>query len=212
VKPAEQAAVRGGPVDRLLVAARRISRVATWIGGVLILAAAVLVAIDVLLRKFFVVTLGGADELAGYALAIGSALAFAFALLERAHIRIDTLYLILPRRIAAVLDIAGLVAFTTFMALLTRRAVSVLEQSIQAGSTSMSRLGTPLAWPQALWVAALGLFLLVAGLLIVRAVMAFVAGDLDTVRRLAGPRTVDEDLDAGRRATLADSAEGEPGR
>jgi TRAP-type mannitol/chloroaromatic compound transport system permease small subunit len=211
MKDGRQAEKRGGAVDRLLAVARRISRIATWLGGALILAAAVLVAVDVLMRKLFVVTLGGADELAGYALAIGSALALAFALLERAHIRIDTLYLVLPARIAAVLDITGLVAFTTFMTLLTHRAAAVLEQSIQAGSTSMSRLGTPLAWPQTLWVAGLGLFLMVAALLIVRAVMAFITGDVDAVRRLAGPRTLDEELDAGRRAIRLERVEEELG-
>jgi TRAP-type mannitol/chloroaromatic compound transport system permease small subunit len=187
-------------MDRLLLLARRISRIATWIGGLLILVAALVVAVDVLLRKLFVVTLGGADEIAGYSLAIGSSLAFAFALLERAHIRIDTLYLLLPRRLAAILDIVALVSFTAFMALLTRYAYAVLDQSIQAGSVSMSRLAIPLVWPQALWVAGLGLFLVVAGLLLARAMLALLTGDVATVRRLAGPRTLDEDLEASQRA------------
>ena len=37
-------------------------------------------------------TLGGADELSGYALAISSAWGFSSALLSRSHIRIDTVY------------------------------------------------------------------------------------------------------------------------
>lgn len=36
------------------------------------LLAAVLIGIDVVIRKFFATSIGGADELAGYALAIGT--------------------------------------------------------------------------------------------------------------------------------------------
>ena len=187
-------------MDSLLRIARSISRAVTWAGGLMILLSAVVVGLDVIMRKLFVLTLGGADELAGYALAIGSSLAFSFALLERAHIRIDTLYLVLPPRLAAILDIAALLAFTLFMALLAWHGWAVLQQSIQAGSVSMSPLGTPLAWPQSLWVVGLGLFLIVAVLLLIRAVAALVAGETEIVRRLAGPRTIGEDLEAGQRA------------
>ncbi|MEO6363130.1 MAG: TRAP transporter small permease, partial [Caldimonas sp.] len=70
-------------LDAALAAAERGARVAAIGGGLLILAAAVLVSVDVILRKLFSVTLGGADELSGYALAIGSTWSFAFVLLHR---------------------------------------------------------------------------------------------------------------------------------
>ena len=46
----------------------RLTRFGLWFGGGLVLAAALLIGVDVTLRKFFDTSIGGADELAGYAL------------------------------------------------------------------------------------------------------------------------------------------------
>ncbi len=58
----------------------------------MLLVASILICIDITLRYTMSVTLGGADELSGYALAISSAWGFSSALLSRSHIRIDTVY------------------------------------------------------------------------------------------------------------------------
>ena len=79
--------------------ARRVAHWGLWFGGALVLLAALLIGVDVVLRKFFDASIGGADELAGYALALGAAWALAATLLERAHIRIDSLYVLLSRRL-----------------------------------------------------------------------------------------------------------------
>ncbi|HSH99403.1 MAG TPA: TRAP transporter small permease subunit, partial [Reyranella sp.] len=77
---------------RLQSAAEQISRVGAIAGGAMLLVASILICIDITLRYTFAVTLGGADELSGYALAISSAWGFSSALLSRSHIRIDTVY------------------------------------------------------------------------------------------------------------------------
>ena len=87
---------------------RRLTQWGLWFGGALILLAALLIGVDVVLRKFFTRSIGGADELAGYALAIGTAWGLAAALLERAHIRIDSLYMLFPSGLRIALDLAGL--------------------------------------------------------------------------------------------------------
>jgi hypothetical protein len=51
---------------------RRFAQWGLWFGGALVLLAAVLIGIDVLMRKFLDRSIGGADELAGYSLAIGT--------------------------------------------------------------------------------------------------------------------------------------------
>ena len=81
------------------------------------LLAAVLIGIDVLMRKFLDRSIGGADELAGYALAIGTAWGLGAALLDRAHIRIDSLYVLFPQKLRLALDIVALVLFIGFFAL-----------------------------------------------------------------------------------------------
>jgi len=60
-------------------------------------AAAVLIGIDVLMRKFLARSdRPGPTSLAGYSLAIGTAWGLGAALLDRAHIRIDSLYRAVP--------------------------------------------------------------------------------------------------------------------
>ena len=79
-------------MKRLQAAAEGISRVGAIAGGALLLVASVLICIDITTRYLFAWTLGGADELSGYALAIASAWGFSSTLFHRSHIRIDTVY------------------------------------------------------------------------------------------------------------------------
>jgi TRAP-type mannitol/chloroaromatic compound transport system permease small subunit len=183
-------------LDPLPVLARRIARAGAWFGGALLIAAALLVGVEVVIRRAFSMSVGGADELAGYALAISTSWALAFTLLERAHIRIDSLYIHLPVRLCALLDIAGLALLTGFLALITWYGYGVFQTSWTLGARSMSPLGTPLMVPQLLWVSGLVMFLAIALLLLVRALTALIAGDLAAVRRLVGSRTLREEVAA----------------
>lgn len=182
-------------MDRLLQYARVLSRVGAWFGGGLLIIAAFVIGIDVVIRKLFTLTIGGADELSGYALAIGSAWSFAFALLDRAHVRIDSLYAILPARICAVLDILGLSLLILFFAFVTYFGYGVLANTIEFDAHSMSPIATPLVYPQTLWVIGLTLFVIIASLLLVRAFLALVTGDIATVQRLVGSRSVSQEVE-----------------
>ena len=72
----------------------------------------------------------------------------------------------------------------------------MLETSWRLGARSMSPLATPLIIPQALWVAGLAMFLLIAGLLLLRALGALLTGDTATAQRLIGSRSLAEELEA----------------
>ena len=194
-------------MDPLLGLARRIARAGAWFGGALLIAAALLVGVEVVIRKVFSLSVGGADELAGYALAISTSWALAFTLLERAHIRIDSLYVHLPVRLCALLDIAGLLLLTAFFALITWYGYGVFQTSYALGARSMSPLGTPLLLPQLLWVLGLVMFLAIALLLLIRALVALVVGDLATVQALVGSRTLSEEV-AAELGETADPAAG----
>lgn len=183
-------------MDRLLEVSRGVARIGAWFGGALIIASAFLVGIEVVIRKAFDLTIGGADELSGFALAISTSWALAFALLERAHIRIDSLYAHLPVRLCALLDLVGLALFTAFIALIAWYGFGVFQTSYQLGARSLSPLGTPLVVPQLIWVLGFVVFLVTALLLLARASIALVAGDLRAVGRLIGSRTVSEEVEA----------------
>jgi TRAP-type mannitol/chloroaromatic compound transport system permease small subunit len=180
-------------LDPALALAERVSLRAVWLGGALLLASAILVSVDVTIRKLFKMSVGGADELSGYAFAIGIAWAFPFALLRRANVRIDALYQHLPARLCATLDIVALVALTVFVTALTRYAWEVLAQSWSLAALSNSDLKMPLWIPQGLWFTGLALFFLTTAMLTLRAALALLSGDLATVRALAGARSIQEE-------------------
>jgi TRAP-type mannitol/chloroaromatic compound transport system permease small subunit len=183
-------------LDPLLDLSRRIARLGAWFGGLLIIASALLVGVEVVIRKAFTLSIGGADELSGYALAIAASWALAFALLERAHIRIDSLYVRLPVRLCALLDLVSLALFIAFIALIAWYGFGVFSTSYSLGARSLSPLGTPLVVPQLLWVLGFVMFLAIALVLFARALIALIAGDLAAVRRLVGSRNVTEELEA----------------
>ena len=171
-----------------------ISRFGVWCGGLMMLAAAVIIGVEVVLRKMFLVSLGGADEMASYALAIGTVWALSFALIERVHIRVDALYMRLPNRIGAAFDILALVSVLAFTSILTWFAAHVFLTSWSFGATANTPIGTPLWIPQGLWVLGLVVFVLTTIVLIWRTSAAFLAGDFAAVSRIAGTKSIEEEL------------------
>ena len=181
-------------MDRLLRLAHALLRIGVWFGGALIVLAAFVIGIEVVIRKAFSISIGGADELAGFALAIGSAWAFGFTFLERGHIRIDFLYVWLPRRVCAGLDVLALLAFTGFMALVTWHGCGVFLESVDLGARSISPLATPLVIPQFMWVAGLVTFLPVVVILFVRVGVMLVNSDVSGMQHLIGSKSVREEV------------------
>ena len=174
---------------------RRFTLWGLWFGGGLILLAAALIGVDVLLRKFLNQSIGGADELAGYALAIGTAWGLGAALIDRAHIRIDSLYVLFPRKLRLLLDLAALVLFVAFFAMMTWHGLGVMSQSWTSGSRSQSALETPTVFPQALWIVGLLGFVVVGVLLLLHAVSMIVRGDLQGAARAIGTRSAEEEVE-----------------
>ena len=174
---------------------RRFTQWGLWFGGALILLAAALIGIDVLMRKFLARSIGGADELAGYALAIGTAWGLGAALIDRAHIRIDSLYVLFPRKLRLLLDLAALVLFVAFFALMTWHGLGVMSQSWTSGSRSQSAIETPTVIPQALWIVGLLGFVVVGILLLLHAVTMIVRGDLAGAARAIATRSAEEEIE-----------------
>lgn len=182
-------------MDQMMAGVRRFAQWGLWFGGALILLAAVLIGIDVLMRKFLARSIGGADELAGYALAIGTAWGLGAALLDRAHIRIDSLYVHFPQKLRLALDVVALVLLVGFFALMTWHGWGVVTQSWISGSRSQSALETPTIIPQALWIVGLATFVVVGVLLLIHAFKMAAAGDLRGMARLISTRSAEEEVE-----------------
>jgi len=175
--------------------ARRLSRFGLWFGGALVLLAAVLIGVDVTLRKFFNASIGGADELAGYALALGTAWSLGAALLDRAHIRIDSLYVLFPRRLRLALDFAGIALLLGFFGLIAWHGWSVVRQSWVSGSRSQSALATPIVIPQSLWLVGLALFFVIGVALLAHALILIARGKPEAAAREISTRSAMEEVE-----------------
>lgn len=193
-------------LNRLLSWATSLSRIAIWVAGGLTLVSALYITADVITRKYMGFALGGSDELSGYAFAISISWALSFATLQRANIRIDALYQLLPPRLCAVLDWVALVALAVFIAYLTRYAGDVALVSWTRNATANTVMATPLWIPQFLWVAGLIWLCVVLALMLIRSSVALITGDIDTVRALCGIRSTQEEAseeaEAGEKMVL----------
>lgn len=175
---------------------KRFSNAASLIFGILMLVLSLAVTLETLLRKMFSVSLGGIDELSGYAIAIGAPLAFAVALLERSHIRINVLYLKLGERTRGLLDGLSIIALAALAVFLTAFTWVTLRETQAYQSIAQTPWATPLIYPQALWMAAMVAFLLPALAMMAQALALLARGEWQGLVRLGSPPSVEEELDA----------------
>lgn len=182
-------------LDRLLSATRQVCRLAAWFGGSLFILVSFLITVEIILRKFFNSSIGGADELTGYALAAAASWSFGFAVLERAHIRVDSLYLLMPSRVRALMDVVALAAMLMFFGFILYFALVMFADTIRIGARSRTSLYTPLVFPQTIWLLGLILSVGVTTVLLICTIAALFVGDIRRVAKLAGSKSAEEELE-----------------
>jgi TRAP-type C4-dicarboxylate transport system permease small subunit len=166
---------------------------ATLFGGIF-LALSVVVAVETISRKMFNVSIQGADELGGYALAVGSTIAFSLALMGRNHIRVDVFHDKFPRSMQAALNWLSIVALAAFGAFIAWIAFKVIGDTMQYRSTAQTPWATPLIWPQGVWYVGLVIFALVAAGYALRATLLLGSGRIDTLNHDFHPKSAKEEL------------------
>jgi len=172
----------------------RISQLAVWVGGAALLAAALMVTVDVLSRKIFNVTMSGSDEYSGYVFSATTTWAYSYCLLHRSNVRIDALYNYLPRKVTAILDVVGLLLLFYFMSIMTYYAMVSFVDSWVNNSVSITTLGTPQWIPQLFWVAGLILFFVTLIFVVVYSIVALLQRNWDLVARVAGVPSIAETM------------------
>jgi len=169
-----------------------------WLGtlfGLIFVALSCMVAIETLARKFFNVSLQGADELGGYSLALGATIAFSLALMGRSHIRVDVFHSRLPEWLQTVLNWLSVVSLAAFAGLMAYLAWFVVRDTQAYQSVSQTPWATPLVYPQSAWLVGLVLFALVSAGYALRATWLLVRGDLATLNHEFDPRTTKDEVD-----------------
>lgn len=171
-----------------------IENVLAWVFGTTFLALAAVVTVETISRKVFNISLQGADELGGYALAVGSTIAFSLALMGRNHIRVDVFHEMMPRRLQAFLNWFSIVSIAAFGIFVAWVATKVITDTLHYGSTAQTPWATPLIWPQSVWYAGLVIFALVATGYALRATMLLAGGRTETLNHDFHPKSAKEEL------------------
>jgi TRAP-type C4-dicarboxylate transport system permease small subunit len=187
------ASARRGATKGVAMKDRIESLLATLFGGIFLLLS-VVVTVETISRKLFNVSLQGADELGGYALAVGSTIAFSLALMGRNHIRVDVFHGRFPRSMQAAMNWISIVTLAAFGAFIAWIAFKVIGDTLQYGSTAQTPWATPLIWPQGVWYAGLVVFALVAIGYAVRATWLLATGRIDTLNHDFHPKSAKEEL------------------
>ncbi|MEZ5659783.1 MAG: TRAP transporter small permease [Burkholderiaceae bacterium] len=185
-------------IDRLLSIATRISTWLVWFGGALLIGAALLVTVEVFSRKFFNVSMAGADELSGYAFGVATTLAMAYALFHRAHIRVDAAYGFFPLWLRRAADLIGHLLLLGLVVVIAMTAWGLVADTIEYGSRSITPMRTPLIIPQLPWLAGWIFFIVCLVLVIVAAIFKLATGRGAEADRLIGVPSVQEQIDEER--------------
>ncbi len=174
---------------------QRLDRILAMIFGFGLLALALAVAVETIMRKVFNKSLQGVDELGGYILAVTAALSFAIALHARTHIRIDLIHDHLPRVVRALLNVFATASIAVCALAALYMAWLALMDTIQFNATAQTPWATPLKIPQTVWVLSLLVFAIVAAVESVKVVALLLTGRVSELDRRHGPRGTKEELD-----------------
>ena len=173
---------------------KRFERALANIFGVIFIVLSVVVTVETIARKVFNFSIQGADELGGYALAVGSTIAFSLAIIGRNHIRVDVFHDFFPRRLKAFLNWVSIAALALFAVVIAAVSIKVLRESLEYGSTAQTPWATPLIYPQSIWYAGFLIFMLVAIGYAVRASILLFSGRIDELNVEFHPKSAKEEL------------------
>jgi TRAP-type C4-dicarboxylate transport system permease small subunit len=181
-------------MDTLWVAISWVARVFAWIGGAMIMVAALIVSTEVICRKLLALPFSGSDEVGAYLFAVGTRWSMAFVLVTRGHVRIDALYGGFSPIVRAVLDLVALVGLAVLVIALADRAWELVSDNLSGWNRSNTPLRVPLAYPQLPWFFGFALFLLAMTIAVLRSSVAMVRGDFAKVSDTVGIPSQDEEV------------------
>lgn len=172
----------------------RVEQLLGTLFGLVFLGLAGVVTVETVMRKLFNVSLQGADELGGYALAVGATLGFSLALLGRAHIRVDVFHDRLPRVLQLALNWLSVVSLAALALLMAWLAWFVIQDTRDYQSVAQTPWATPLVYPQTAWLIGLMVFGAVGLFSALRVTWLLLRGQTERVHRDYGPRSTREEV------------------
>lgn len=137
---------------KLIETLRRLNRNVAILVGLGLLGCAGFVLLDIIMRQVST-SLGGTEEIAGYAMALATSWGMAFTLVELGHVRIDLLRTRAGSFGRALFDVFSMIVMSGVIVTVAIKSWPVVERSITNGSRANTPLETPLAWVQMPWFA-----------------------------------------------------------
>lgn len=137
---------------KLIQRLRAINKGVALVVGLGLLVCAAFVLIDIIMRQIGT-SLGGTEEIAGYAMALATSWGMSYTLLELGHVRIDLLRSRTGSFARSLFDVFSMIVMTGVVITIAIKAWPVLERSITNGSRANTPLETPLVLVQAPWFA-----------------------------------------------------------
>ncbi len=153
--------------------------------GTLLLLSVLVTLFDIIARRFGT-SMGGTDELSGYAMAISTSWGISYALTCMAHVRIDLLRARRGSKGQAVFDTIAILALASTAIVVAYRVWPVFAKTIKFGSTANTTLETPLWIPQSLWMMGWMWFAVSASIIAIATLMALFSGKFEQVNSIAG--------------------------
>lgn len=160
------------PVSRVVVPLARTLSIAVGWG---VLAFAIAMTAEIVMRKVFALSFRGMDELGGFVLAITAAAGASYSMAMRAHTRVDVFLVRFSQRWQRALNTLALLMLAAFATFAAWRGWAVLGETMEFNS-SAPNLGIALFWPQLVWVVSLVLFAGIASAYAVHALSLLAAG------------------------------------
>ncbi|RYC23251.1 TRAP transporter small permease subunit [Ciceribacter ferrooxidans] len=178
-------------LDRILLRGHgtleRGARILVWACGGALIVMSFVITVEALMRKFLSHSFGGVDEITAYVFAVTTTLAFPFAILQRANIRIDVLRNFFPTPLRAAMDVLSWASFTFVFGLIAYRACGLAWESWQEGARSITPLRSYLAIPQGFWALGLVAALIASLSVAVRSIGLVRAGRTQDAAALLSP-------------------------
>jgi|SRR5690554_3488433 len=164
----------------------RLPRLASWMGGSIVLLSAVAITIDVLTRNLVGRSYLQSFELSQYGFAIAVAFGLSAGVVNRDHIRIDVLVNALPVTLRRLLNFVSIASLVLLSALLAYFAFDLTWDSYTRGARSPTSLRVYTWIPQSIWMLGLFVFAAVSIWTLLKSIKSLVIKDYRTCDSLIG--------------------------
>jgi TRAP-type C4-dicarboxylate transport system permease small subunit len=176
------------------------------LGGLMLVAASAMISFEIVARKLLVIPFSVGTELSSYALAAAASWSFSYALLNRAHVRIDVLRNWVGPKARLALDVLALWALAATAIVLAVYCWDTVHTSWELNARENTSFGTPLVIPQGLWFVGLAWFALVCTEQLSLTMLALARRNYDAAAAIVAPPNLDDEVEEALDATDARAA------